>query len=52
MKDSSINIDQLRRNKTSSAESKLEWLWSAVVFAKAKKTVKKTLKKRVVAVRA
>lgn len=48
MKDSGINTDQLRRGKASSPESKLEWLWSALVFAKAKKSIKKTLRKGVV----
>lgn len=39
---SSINIDQLKRNQSTSPESKLEWLYSALVFSKTpKKIVKK-----------
>lgn len=37
MKKSNIDIEQLRRNKASSPESKLEWLYAALCFAQAKK---------------
>jgi hypothetical protein len=39
MKGENIDIYQLRRSKNSSAESKLEWLYSALVFAKSKKKI-------------
>lgn len=39
MKTSNIDIDQLKRNKNSSPESRLEWLYSALCFAKAKKKI-------------
>lgn len=39
---SNIDLDQLKRNKNSSPESKLEWLYSALVFAQ---TPKKIIKK-------
>ena len=39
MKRTNINIDQLRRNKYTSAEAKLDWLSSALEFGKAKKNV-------------
>ncbi|MDD3862063.1 MAG: hypothetical protein PHP74_04230 [Candidatus Gracilibacteria bacterium] len=39
MKRSNINIEQLRRNKYTSAEEKLDWLYSALEFGKAKKAV-------------
>lgn len=41
MKPSTTAIDRLRRSKQSSAESKLEWLYSALVFGKAKKKITK-----------
>lgn len=39
MKRSNINIDQLRRNKYTSAEEKFEWLNSALEFGKMKKNL-------------
>jgi len=39
MKSSNINIDQLKRNKKSSPESKLEWLYSALEFARSTKRI-------------
>ena len=46
MRIKNVDIDQLKRSKASSSEAKLEWLWSAVQFAKAEKKVvkKKSLK--------
>jgi len=37
MKKLELNINQLRRNKYTSAEEKLNWLFSALEFGKAKK---------------
>ncbi|MDA1060544.1 MAG: hypothetical protein O3B47_02000 [bacterium] len=39
MKTSNIDVEQLRRSKKSSPESKFEWLFSALSFGKAKKVV-------------
>lgn len=39
MKTANIDIEQLKRTKKSSPESKLEWLFSALVFGKAEKTI-------------
>jgi len=39
MKKSELNINQLKRNKYTSAEEKLNWLYSALEFGKVKKTV-------------
>lgn len=36
---SNIDIDQLKRSKYSSAESKLEWLFSAASFGKEEKRI-------------
>jgi hypothetical protein len=36
-----IDMDQLKRSKYSSAESKLDWLFSAVSFGKAEKRILK-----------
>ncbi len=43
----SIDVEQLRRNIKSSPESKLEWLYSALCFARAPKKLihKKNTKK-------
>lgn len=41
MKTSNIDIDQLKRNKKSSPESKLEWLFSALEFARSEKRIVK-----------
>lgn len=38
-KKANIDIEQLRRGKYSSPESKLEWLYSALCFAQAKKKI-------------
>lgn len=39
MKNANIDVDQLKRNKESSPESKLEWLFSALNFGKSVKKV-------------
>jgi len=46
MKHLDIDTDRLRCSKQSSAESQLEWLYSALVFGKAKKKVTKARKSR------
>ena len=39
MKTANIDVDQLKRNKESSPESKLEWLFSALSFGKSVKKI-------------
>lgn len=39
MKKSSIDLDKLKRDKYSKPENKLKWLYSALVFGKAKKII-------------
>ncbi|MFA6918066.1 MAG: hypothetical protein WC285_04545 [Candidatus Gracilibacteria bacterium] len=39
MKRTNLDINQLKRNKYTSAEEKLDWLYSALEFGKTKKNV-------------
>lgn len=46
MKTPNLDLDQLKRNKHSSPESKLEWLENALKFAQAKKRIIKPKPKK------
>lgn len=39
MKKANIDIEKLKRDKYSKPENKLKWLYSALVFGKAKKNI-------------
>lgn len=41
MKVSNVDVEQLKRNKQSSPEAKMDWLFAALCFGQAKKTVMK-----------